>query len=185
MTKDNPVIITKAQAVKFVKDSRALYQLTCTLVQLVDAYEKAGNEEGIRWDVAFAQALKETGYFRYGGQVKSNQNNYCGMGATNDGAAGATFKTPYDGVLSQIQHLKAYGNELPLNRPMVPEYGRFKNVKRGWATYVEYLGRDDNPRNIYNATTKVWNPSIGWAVPGKGYGREIMDIVRRMAAVKV
>ena len=36
-----------------------------------------GAAEGVRGDVAWAQSLKETGFFRYGGIVLPEQNNYC------------------------------------------------------------------------------------------------------------
>ena len=59
--------------------------------------------------MAFAQALNETGYFRYGGTVTPDQNNYCGLGTTNAVVKGAHFASARMGVRAHIQHLLAYG----------------------------------------------------------------------------
>lgn len=69
-----------------------------------------GDAEGVAGDIAFAQAVHETNYFRYGGQVPASHNNYGGIGATDDGAAGAQFRSPRIGVRAQIQHLRAYAD---------------------------------------------------------------------------
>lgn len=61
--------------------------------KLGDIYKEEAQKYGIRGDVAFAQAIHETGYFRFGGQVRKEQNNFAGLGATNDGASGASFKS--------------------------------------------------------------------------------------------
>ena len=38
--------------------------------------------EGVRAEVAFAQAMLETGNLQFGGDVKSSQFNFAGLGAT-------------------------------------------------------------------------------------------------------
>ncbi|WP_238473011.1 glucosaminidase domain-containing protein [Desulforamulus profundi] len=120
----------------------------------------------MRADVAWAQALKETGYFKYGGIVLPEQNNYSGIGALNNNAKGeaAVFESPRIGVRAQIQHLKAYASTEALKQPCADP--RFHLVKRGSAKYVEWLGYEDNP----NGT--------GWAWPGKGYGYSIVGILK-------
>jgi hypothetical protein len=69
-----------------------------------------GSAEGVAGDIAFAQSVLETNWFRYGGQVPASSNNYGGIGATDDGAKGATFRSPRIGVRAQIQHLRAYAD---------------------------------------------------------------------------
>ena len=75
--------------------------------ELVSYYYEEGAREGIRPDVAFAQALKETGFFRYGGTVTPDQNNYCGLGTTSSDVKGAYFSSAQMGVRAQIQHRAA------------------------------------------------------------------------------
>jgi hypothetical protein len=59
-----------------------------SIYQLADLYLTIGRLEGIRGDIAFAQAIKETGNFEFGGDVFSEQNNYAGIGTTGNGVIG-------------------------------------------------------------------------------------------------
>ena len=98
--------------------------------------------EGVRAEVVFAQAMNETGWFGFGGQVKPEQCNFCGLGATDGGPAGADFGSyGADGVRmglrAQVQHLKAYASTDPLNQECVD--GRFHLVTRGSAPTVKGL----------------------------------------------
>jgi hypothetical protein len=129
---------------------------------LGEYYKTFGEYYGIRGDVAFAQAMQETGYFRFTGDVRGSQNNFAGIGATGDGARGASFNTPEEGVLAHLQHLYAYATTaaLPDKYPLVDP--RFHLVNRGSApTWTALNGK--------------------WAVPGTTYGQSILDIYRRMA----
>lgn len=106
---------------------------------LPEIYISEGAKEGIRGDVAFAQALHETNFFKFGGDVLPQQNNFAGLGATGGEVKGHSFATPQLGVRAQIQHLKAYASTAPLNNPCVDP--RFRYVKnRGCAPYIEDLG---------------------------------------------
>lgn len=140
----------------------------CTIEELAQLFIDEAEIEGVRADVAWAQALKETGYFKYGGIVLPEQNNYAGIGALNNNSKGdaAIFDTPKIGVRAQIQHLKAYASTEPLKNKCVDP--RFHLVKRGSAKYVEWLGYEDNPNGA------------GWAWPGKGYGKDIVKILNNI-----
>jgi hypothetical protein len=94
--------------------------------------------EGIDPRAVFAQAMLETGYLRFGGDVKAEQCNFCGLGATGGGVAGATFETVALGIRAQVQHLKAYASTEPLVNECVDP--RFHLVSRGIAPYLESLG---------------------------------------------
>ncbi|WP_418470907.1 GBS Bsp-like repeat-containing protein [Eubacterium callanderi] len=144
------------------------------LNRFAQLYIEEANAEGIRADVAFAQAMKETGWLKFGGQVSISQFNFAGLGATDDGAAGMSFAQKYGdnengirmGIRAQIQHLKAYASTEPLNNACVDE--RFNLVKRGCAPYVEWLGQKENPNGY------------GWAT-GANYGQGIIDIMNRIS----
>jgi hypothetical protein len=137
---------------------------------LAALYLEEGEKEGIRGDVAFAQSCLETGNWRFGGDVKPEQNNYCGMGATGGGVAGNSFETPRLGIRAQIQHLKAYANTEPLSGDLIDP--RFAYVKRGCAPYVEWLGIQENPEGR------------GWA-SGADYGAKILKILAGILATAV
>lgn len=70
-----------------------------------------GRAEGIRGDVAFVQAVLETGGFTNGDSVE--RNNYSGIGHYDDLAAGWAFPSARDGVRAQIQLLKSYAVAKP------------------------------------------------------------------------
>lgn len=65
-----------------------------------------GAAEGIRGDIAFAQAVLETGGFTNADSVMAN--NFSGIGHCDSCASGWTFSSPHMGVRAQIQLLKSY-----------------------------------------------------------------------------
>lgn len=162
---------TAQQMALFCRSKNAEPKLTsCTLEQLAEIFLEEGKAEGVRGDVAFAQSLHETGCFKFGGIVLPSQNNYAGIGALNGNATGqaATFPDPRTGVRAQIQHLKAYASTEPLVNTCVDP--RFSLVTRGSAPYVEWLGAADNPNGK------------GWAVPGSGYGANVVKLLGQIMA---
>ena len=101
-------VATKGQAVNLIKANGNEVKLDCSLEEIVNLYWVEAEREGVRPDIALAQALVETGYFGYGGTVKPKQNNFCGLGTTGKKVKGAKFKSPEIGVRAHIQHLLAY-----------------------------------------------------------------------------
>lgn len=104
---------------------------------LIVIYSEESRAEGVNLDIAFCQMCHETDFLRYGNQVKANQNNFAGIGATDDGAHGAKFPSIRIGVRAQIQHLKAYASKESLHFPLVDP--RFPLVTRGCAPTLEML----------------------------------------------
>jgi len=152
-------IATKEQCLKYLFRRNPFPLISTTPQKLVDYYYEEGMLEGIRPDVAFAQALHETGNFRYGGDVISFQNNYCGLGTTGKGVKGAWFSSPQIGVRAQIQHLLAYTTKRPPTLTVVdPRYDLLKKTDKFGQSYT-------------------WTELNGkWAVPGKTYGQMILKI---------
>ena len=70
-----------------------------------------GRSEGIRGDVAFAQAVLETGGFTNTDSVLGN--NFSGIGHYDNLPLGWTFPSPRMGVRAQIQLLKSYAVKKP------------------------------------------------------------------------
>ena len=116
--------------------------------------------EGVKAEVVFGQICKETGFLRFGGDVEPEQCNFAGIGATGGGAKGASFPDVQTGIRAQVQHLKAYASDEPLNQECVDP--RFSYVKRCAAIYVEWLGVHENPTGA------------GWAT-GVNYGYSLRD----------
>ena len=84
-------LASQEQCVRYLLRYNPTPDISVTPQQLVSYYYQEGEREGIRPDVAFAQALKETGFFRYGGTVTPDQNNYCGLGTTSATVKGAVL----------------------------------------------------------------------------------------------
>lgn len=144
-------------------------------------FYEVGLLEGVRGDVALAQAIKETGSFVYGGDVKPEQNNFCGLGATGNGAPGLSFATVREGVTAQIQHLKAYASIEALKLDNMDP--RFKYVTpRGKAPHVEQLA---GKWAVPGFETKKYI-SLAKAMENKdAYGHQIMRIVDKIKAVNI
>ncbi len=116
-------VATKGQAVNLIKQTNKDVKLECSVEEIVDLYWVEAQREGVRPDLALCQALVETGFFRYGGNVKPKQNNFCGLGTTGKGVRGAKFKTPEIGVRAHIQHLLAYTHKnKPSTKIVDPRY---------------------------------------------------------------
>lgn len=121
-------------------------------------YEEA-TAEGVRAEVVFCQAMWETGWLQFGGDVNVAQCNFAGIGATGGGAKGQYFKDVREGIRAQVQHLKAYASTSALKNACVDP--RFNLVKRGIApTLPDLNGR--------------------WAVPGKNYGQDIYNLLVKL-----
>ncbi len=137
-----------------------------SVLDMVPLYLSEGETEGVRGDVAFAQSCLETGNFTFSGSaVTLEQNNFAGMGVTQNGVKGLSFDTAQLGIRCQVQHLKAYAcTEALVNENIDP---RFKYVVRGCAPYVEWLGIRENPQGK------------GWAA-GAGYGEKILSILKEI-----
>lgn len=123
----------------------AFYQGTDapTIQTFCQIYVEEAQAEGVRAEVAFCQAMKETGFLRFQGDVRIEQFNFAGIGATGGGVQGNYFGSVRDGIRAQIQHLKAYASTDSLNGSCVDP--RFHYVKRGTTPYVEWLGIHENP----------------------------------------
>ena len=122
-------------------------------------------KEGVKVEVAFTQAMLETGYLKFGGDVKPNQYNFAGIGATGNGNPGNSFGDVRTGIRAQIQHLKCYASTDSLNLAKVDP--RWNNNLRGKAKYVEYLSIPNNPYGT------------GWAASAT-YGKDLLKLITNL-----
>lgn len=145
-------------------------QVPDSVIKMIPLYITEGAAEGVRGDIAFAQSCLETGNFTFAGSaVTLEQNNFCGMGVTQNGVKGNSFKTPAEGIRAQIQHLQAYACTDRLKQKCIDP--RYTYVNRGCAEYVEHLGIQENPKGQ------------GWAA-GKNYGQKIISILNDILSIK-
>lgn len=127
--------------------------------------------------VTVAQAYKETAAGRYGGKVKPEFHNTCGLKITDEQQklfpgvtdadnplAHAQFPNWRTGAIAHVQHLRAYaGVYLPADALILsPRY-----------PLVVSIG---------NPAPDVEGLSARWAIPGKTYGPEIVALARKLGA---
>ena len=120
-------------------------------------YDEAA-KEGVKPEVVFGQAMKETGYLKFGRSVKIEQFNFAGIGATDVDPKPASFPDVATGIRAQVQHLKAYACKENLTQASVDP--RFSKVTRESAPYVEWLGAQENPNGRGWATDANYGISL-------------------------
>jgi len=115
-------------------------------------YMKHGEELGVRWDYAFFQMLLETGYLTYKGDVRAEQNNFAGLGATGRGARGESFKDVSTGVRAHMEHLLMYSGERVEN----PVAERTRNIQE-WGVLTSWQQSLSGPIT-FSQMAKKWAP---------------------------
>jgi hypothetical protein len=132
-------------------------------ITIAQRYLDEGSAELIAGDVAFVQAVLETGWFRFdNSSVPPSYNNFAGIGATDVNPAPAQFISPQQGIRAQMQHLRAYADPKattctapPLKDPCVDP--RFDLVSpKGKAPYWKQFGNGVWATDP-NYALKIWN----------------------------
>lgn len=109
---------------------------------LLALFLSEGDAEGVRGDIALAQAVLETGYFT---NSDTAINNFAGIAHYDGTASGSGFRDPIIGVRAQIQLLKKYalGNDAALaSADVAPNAGASATTWGGlagtWASATNY-----------------------------------------------
>jgi hypothetical protein len=134
---------------------------------LAGEYMRHGEALHVRWDYAFFQMLLETGYLTYGGDVKPDQNNFAGLGATGRGAPGERFKDISTGARAHMEHLVMYSGERVEN----PVAERTRNVQE-WGVLTAWQKSIRGPIT-FTQLAKQWAPG------SKRYASDIEAIATR------
>jgi N-acetylmuramoyl-L-alanine amidase len=122
-------------------------------INIAPLYWEIAQKYGIRPEVAYAQAAKESAFGRFGGVLDYSFHNWCGLktlqGGSNYGPnAHARFPDDRTGIEAHIQHLCAYaGVNIPEGTVIVDP--RYTLVQKGIAPYVEDLGGKWAPAQDY------------------------------------
>lgn len=166
-----PACVTPERLQQFLEDRNR--NLPERFKRIAAYYKLHGERFRVRWDYAFYQMLIETNYLTYRtgsgrwGDVKPNQNNFAGIGATGGGVPGDRYPDVSTGVLAQVQHLVAYSGE-PVANPVAP---RTREVQDKVVELSRALHRPVNYRDLAGR----------WAADRK-YGNSIESIAERFRA---
>ena len=143
------------------------------VARIAGLFVDEGMAQGVRGDIALAQAMLETGYLRFGGQVLPADHNFGGIGACDSCARGLSFPDPETGIRAHVQHLWAYAaagaDPSALAYPLAdPRFGYVQPPGRAplwemmgagnWATGPDYARK----------VLAIWHAMLAWnglAVP--------------------
>jgi hypothetical protein len=150
--------------------------------QLISIYYSEGAREGVAPDLAFVQAILETGWFSYNGSmVKPTQNNFAGMGAYDSSSGQFVFHFPdvRTGVRAQMQHLRIYGDltvnttGTNLGSPLA------QDVEGRYPPRWRLIRNGSGPRGPYHGSAQVWEQFGGglWATD-TNYASKILTLYR-------
>jgi N-acetylmuramoyl-L-alanine amidase/PKD repeat protein len=126
--------------------------------RIAPLYIEYGKLFNIRADIAWAMMCHETGFLEFTGDVKLDQNNFCGMGATGGGVPGDSFATEELGIIAHYAHLAWYYYPTHIN---------------------EYCNKQYDPRHFgdshsrYTGDTTLGFLNGRWA-PGSNYTDKII-----------
>jgi Mannosyl-glycoprotein endo-beta-N-acetylglucosaminidase len=114
-----PACVTPGRLMAFLKTRND--ELHPRYDGIATQYMRFGELHGIRWDFAFYQMIVETGALSYWrgsrhGDVKPEQLNFAGLGATGSGERGESFKDMETGVRAHIEHIMLYAGR-PVDNP--------------------------------------------------------------------
>lgn len=133
---------------------------TPTFVRLASLYWTLAPKHGVRPEVAYAQAAKETAFGRFGGVLDASFRNPCGLkvtagGGNYDPKAHKRFPSWRAGVIAHLDHLALYAGAPGFPKERTPDPRHFPFLA-GKAPTVESLGGK-------------------WA-PSRTYGREVVRL---------
>ena len=126
--------------------------------EYADLYKKYGDNYGVCWDYAVFQSCLETGFWKFGGDVKVEQNNFAGTGASGNGVPGDSFASPAEGIAAQTQNLALRSGVLIEKEKIISPY-----VQKNYDL-------------IKSRGTKTWESLSGTYAADKGYHEKIFAI---------
>lgn len=139
---------------------------TKLFVSLAPIYWIAAAHDGIRPEVAYAQAALETNYGRHTGVLNPSFHNPCGLKKPQGGGnynpnAHMRFKTWMQGALAHVDHLALYAG--------VPGYPRAGSL-------------DPRPFSSLWGTARTAEALGGHWAPSRSYGTRLAGLVHSMLA---
>lgn len=140
---------------------------TVPIEELAALFVDEGRAAFVRGDIAFAQSILETGWFRFpdGGQVRPDDNNFAGIGACDSCTRGRIYPDARTGVRAQMQLLRVYADA---------------NLRNGDLNPPAVDPRLD--RHHLKGRVTSWAGLSGTWATAAGYGERILGIYFQMLA---
>lgn len=117
-------------------------------------YRSEAEAEGVRGDLAIAQAVHETGWFT---SADAARNNYAGIRHYDDSASGDTFPDVATGIRAHVQLLKKYaaGNDVALAHPDVAPWAAARAT-----TWAELAGTWATSADYWSAISRIYDTMV-------------------------
>lgn len=147
---------------------------------LAPIFVEEGVKLGVRGDIAFCQSILETGWFWNNEgpfDVKPEQNNFAGLGATGGGVPGDSFPDARTGIIAQLQDLAIRCDVKIAKENILSAYARkvygtltsyhdtmWKQLAGQWAMDLTYWTQIQGIMASYNKWHDV-NPDSGTTLP--------------------
>ena len=135
---------------------------------MIDLFFEIAEKENVDPIVVIAQAMKETGYFKFKGVLRPNFCNTCGLkktggGGDTDPTAHCRFDYWEDGILAHVQHIALYAGAIgyPKSNPLDPRHFAY----------------------LHGKCPNVEDLSGNWA-PSKTYGEDIVKMCKSIASIE-
>jgi hypothetical protein len=154
-----PVMLNAAQIAGWYRSVAHSNITKTTPLQLAHLYLDESAAEGVRGDVAFAQAMIETAGF----SITSGANNFAGIGACDSCAHGYSFPSVRMGVRAQIELLKAYAT------PFFTEETTARPAAYQGIDTLSVRGKEPT----WDSLSGVWSS-------GTSYGQDVLAVYHSM-----
>ncbi|MCL4385349.1 MAG: DUF4214 domain-containing protein [Cyanobacteria bacterium] len=138
--------------------------------RLADFYILYGQKFNIRADIAWAQMCHETGFLAFTGDVKPEQNNFAGIGATGGGVPGNSFATEELGVIAHYIHLAWY---------LLPNHLDIKDSNGDLYCSSKYDPRHFNNTHNYNGSSSLSSLNSRWGASST-YANKIIQFANEI-----
>jgi hypothetical protein len=165
-----PACVTPGRIMAFLRTRND--ELDARYDGIATQYMRFGEQFGIRWDFAFYQMVVETGALSYwrgsrAGDVRPEQLNFAGLGATGNGQRGESFKDIETGVRAHLEHILLYAGR-PVDSPVAE---RTRKVHQ-WGILTDWQKSFVRPITFADLATR-------WAPGNRHYGTMIRAVAER------
>jgi len=167
---DVPACVTPGRLMAFLRSRND--ELNPRYEAIATQYMRLGEQLGLRWDFAFYQMIVETGALSYwrgtrAGDVKPEQLNFAGLGATGNGVRGESFKDLETGVRAHLEHILLYAGR-PVTDPVAD---RTRKVQH-WGVLTSWQKGFNRPLTFADLATR-------WAPGNRHYGQMMRAVAER------
>jgi hypothetical protein len=158
-----PPVLSAAEMARWFASTKQKANTTVPIAQLTQDYVDAGQQTGVRPDLAFAQSIVETGYFSFPsyGQLTKTDNNFAGIGACDTCAHGWRFPNAATGVAAQMELLEAYASPTPVPTPLLGSIG----VGGCCPTWLALAGKWASSTTYGISILATYHRMLNWLIP--------------------